>query len=110
MPPARLRRPAATGIGKGPDDGDGARMKQARALAMFLFDTYSEMADEDQASALATLQTVDPTVHDALVQLLVADALAHDLDVPPWLGVAIPALTAEDTAQDTPAPPDDGCR
>jgi hypothetical protein len=45
-----------------------------------------------------------------LVQLLVADALAHDLDVPPWLGVAIPALTAEDTAQDTPAPPDDGCR
>lgn len=110
MPPARLRRPAATGIGKGPDDGDGARMKQARALAMFLFDTYSEMADEDQASALATLQTVDPAVHDALVQLLVADALAHDLDVPPWLGAATPALASEDTEQDTPALSDDSRR
>lgn len=42
-------------------------MREARVLAMFLFDTYSEMQDEDQARALATLQTADPAVHDALV-------------------------------------------
>lgn len=60
-------------------------MKQAKALAMGLFSTYCEMADDDQANALAVLRTIDPTVHDALVQLLVADALAHALDVPPWL-------------------------
>lgn len=60
-------------------------MKQARALAMILFDTYSDMEDEDQAQALATLRTVAPAVHDALVQLLVTDALSHALDAGPWL-------------------------
>lgn len=81
-------------------------MREARALAMFLFDTYSEMQDEDQARALATLQTADPAVHDALVQLLVTDALDHELDVPPWLGVASPAHAGDDVTQPTAAPPD----
>lgn len=63
-------------------------MKEARALAMGLFDAYSEMADEDQAEALTVLKSIDPAVHDALVQLLVTDALAHALDVPPWLTLA----------------------
>ncbi len=71
-------------------------MKQARALAMLLFDTYSGMADEDQADALATLKTVDPAIHDALVQMLVTDASSHALDVPPWLGAATPTLSAGD--------------
>ena len=52
---------------------------------MSLFDLYSDMADEEQARALALLKSSDTALHDALVQLLVADALAHDLDAPPWL-------------------------
>ena len=60
-------------------------MKRPRALAMCLFDLYSDMADEEQARALVLLKSSDTALHDALVQLLVADALAHDLDVPPWL-------------------------
>lgn len=60
-------------------------MKDSRALAMCLFDLYSDMADEEQARALALLKTSDVALHDALVRLLVADALAHDLDVQPWL-------------------------
>ncbi|KAF1725471.1 hypothetical protein [Pseudoxanthomonas japonensis] len=61
-------------------------MKQATALAMDLFSVYSEMSDDDQAGALAILRTIDPLVHDALVQLLVTDALTHELDAPPWHG------------------------
>lgn len=71
-------------------------MKEARALAMRLFDAYSEMADEDQANALTVLKSIDPPVHDALVQLLVTDALAHDLDVPPWLRFVVPVPVAEE--------------
>jgi len=71
-------------------------MKEARALAMFLFETYSDMEDEDQAAALAVLRTADPPVHHALVQLLVTDALTHALDVPPWLGPATPALAVDE--------------
>jgi hypothetical protein len=82
-------------------------MKQARALAMALFDTYSEMQDEDQAEALANLKIVDPAVHDALVQMLVTDALSHTLDVPPWLGPATPALSAEDDMHDEGVAPSD---
>ncbi|MBA3928489.1 MAG: hypothetical protein C0521_02750 [Xanthomonas sp.] len=70
-------------------------MKQALALAMFLFDTYSEMADEDQAQALAALKTVDPVIHDALVQLLVTDALTHALDVPPWQDAVTASLAID---------------
>lgn len=81
-------------------------MRDARVLAMFLFDTYAEMQDEDQARALATLQTADPAVHDALVQLLVTDALDHELDAPPWLGVASPARAGDEMAQPTAPPPD----
>lgn len=73
-------------------------MKEARALAMRLFDAYSEMADEDQAKALTVLKSIDPPVHDALVQLLVTDALEHDLDVPPWLRLVVPAPAAEESA------------
>lgn len=61
-------------------------MKHSRALAMRLFDLYSDMGDDEQARALALLRISDVTLHDALVQLLVADVLGHDLDVPPWLG------------------------
>ncbi|CAN7232827.1 hypothetical protein LJR168_003281 [Pseudoxanthomonas sp. LjRoot168] len=60
-------------------------MKRSRARAMCLFDLYSDMADDEQARALALLKRSDAALHDALVQLLVADALAHDLDAPPWL-------------------------
>ena len=70
-------------------------MKQAEALAMFLFDSYSEMEDEDQARALAALKAVDPAIHDALVQLLVTDVLGHALDEPPWVGPVSAALAAE---------------
>ena len=63
---------------------------------MDLFDAYSEMADEDQAAALAVLKTLNAEVHDALVDLLVADALAHALDVPPWLTHLPDAQTADD--------------
>lgn len=66
------------------------RMKRSRALAMCLFDLYSDMADDEQARALALLKSSDAALHDALVQLLVADALAHDLDAPPWLRQADP--------------------
>ncbi|MBD9478820.1 hypothetical protein [Pseudoxanthomonas sp. PXM02] len=77
-------------------------MKQARALAMLLFDTYSEMGDEEQAQALATLRTVDPAVHDALVQLLVTDVLDHTLDARPWLAGAVPAPADDDEIDDPP--------
>ena len=60
-------------------------MKRSRALAMCLFDLYSDMADEEQARALALLKTSDLALHDALVQLLVADVLSHELDARPWL-------------------------
>jgi hypothetical protein len=82
-------------------------MNEPRALAMFLFDTYSEMGDEDQAKALAALRTADPPVHDALVHLLVIDALAHALDAPPWTGLSPPAPVPNDTPRDdqTGAPP-----
>ena len=36
------------------------------------------------AAALAALRAHDRPLHDALVRLLVADALEHALDVPPW--------------------------
>lgn len=62
---------------------------------MNLFDAYSDMADEVQAEALVLLKELDPEVHDALVHLLVADVLAHELDVPPWLA-HVPAMPAED--------------
>ena len=52
--------------------------------AMSLFDAYSDMHDENQAAALADLRMRDRPLHDALVRLLVADALDHALDVPPW--------------------------
>ena len=52
--------------------------------AMSLFDAYSDMQDEDQAAALAALRAHYRPLHDALVRLLVADALEHALDVPPW--------------------------
>lgn len=81
-------------------------MRHAKALAMILFDTYSEMAEEDQARALAVLKTVDPAVHDALVQLLVTDALTHTLDVPPWLGPVAAALAADEEPLGAPAIPD----
>lgn len=71
-------------------------MRQARALAMLLFDSYSDMGDEDQAQALATLKTVAPAVHDALVQLLVTDALSHALDAGPWLEGASPGSPPDD--------------
>lgn len=51
---------------------------------MGLFDAYSDMHDENQAAALAALRMRDRPLHDALVRLLVADALEHALDVPPW--------------------------
>jgi hypothetical protein len=51
---------------------------------MSLFDAYSDMHDENQAAALAALRLRDRPLHDALVRLLVADALEHALDVPPW--------------------------
>ena len=51
---------------------------------MSLFDAYSDMHDENQAAALAALRMRDRPLHDALVRLLVADALDHALDVPPW--------------------------
>ncbi len=70
-------------------------MKAARSRAMDLFSAYCEMADEDQAHALAILRTLDPAVHDALVQLLVADALAHTLDSRPWLRQACAAPGAD---------------
>ncbi len=81
-------------------------MKTCRAPALALFDTYADMADEQQSEALAALRCTDAALHDALVELLVADALAHTLDVPPWLrhGTAVPGST--DPAQDNPdAPP-----
>ena len=81
-------------------------MRQAKALAMILFDTYSEMAEEDQARALAVLKTVDPAVHDAVVQLLVTDALTHALDVPPWLGPVAATLAADEGIPGAPAAPD----
>ena len=56
----------------------------APSRAMGLFDAYSDMHDEDQAAALAALRMRDRPLHDALVRLLVADALEHALDVPPW--------------------------
>jgi hypothetical protein len=77
-------------------------MKQARALAMILFDTYSDMEDEDQAQALATLRTVAPAVHDALVQLLVTDALSHALDARPWLACTSHAPTPDDAIPEDP--------
>jgi len=55
---------------------------QARALDMF--DAFAEMPDEEQAHALAALRQADAPLHDALVRLLVADALGHTLDTPPW--------------------------
>lgn len=85
-------------------------MKQARALAMALFDTYSEMEDEDQAEALANLKIVDPAVHDALVHMLVTDALSHALDIPPWLGSAAPTLSSEGDMHDEAAAPPDTAR
>ena len=57
---------------------------EALSRAMSLFDAYSDMQDEDQAAALAALRAHDRPLHDALVRLLVADALEHALDVPPW--------------------------
>jgi hypothetical protein len=75
-------------------------MKESRALAMALFDAYSEMADEDQAAALTVLKSVDPAVHDALVQLLVTDALAHELDVPPWLRLAAVAKSLDEPVRE----------
>ncbi|UOV02788.1 hypothetical protein [Pseudoxanthomonas mexicana] len=45
---------------------------------------FSEMRDEDQAAALAALRMRDRAVHDALVRLLVADALEHAFDASPW--------------------------
>jgi len=77
---------------------------------MSLFDIYSEMADEDQAVALASLKTVDPSVHDALVQLLVTDALAHVLDSPPWHGLATPTLSMDELGREDPGPTDGALR
>lgn len=59
-------------------------MNTCRLRALDLFDAYAEMPDEQQSQALADLRRTDPGLHDALVQLLVADALGHSLDVPPW--------------------------
>jgi hypothetical protein len=63
-------------------------MKTCLTLALELFDAYSDMGDEEQAAALAVLRRSDPALHDALVQLLVTDALDHEMDVPPWVGHA----------------------
>lgn len=81
-------------------------MNRSRALAMGLFDAYSDMADEEQAAALAVLKGIDPAVHDALVQLLVTDALAHDLDIAPWLEAAVPTPAVDGLVQDGQAAPD----
>lgn len=59
-------------------------MTACRALALDMFDAFAEMSDDQQAQALAALRQTDATLHDALVKLLVADALGHTLDTPPW--------------------------
>nr|WP_298127135.1 hypothetical protein [uncultured Pseudoxanthomonas sp.] len=59
-------------------------MKTCLTHALHLFDAYSDMADEEQSAALAALRRTDPALHDALVHLLVTDALDHEMDVPPW--------------------------
>ena len=80
-------------------------MKTCLTHALHLFDAYSDMADEEQSAALAVLRRTDPILHDALVHLLVTDALDHEMDVPPWSihapGTAMPGDDASDgeTAQ-----------
>lgn len=65
---------------------DASRPPGAEPLsrALGLFDAFSDMRDEEQAAALAALRARDRAVHDALVRLLVADALEHAFDASPW--------------------------
>ena len=82
-------------------------MKTCLTHALHLFEAYSDMADEVQSAALAVLRRTDPTLHDALVHLLVIDALDHEMDVPPWSihapGNAMPGDGVPDGATKEPA-------
>lgn len=57
-------------------------MPHVRARALGLFDLYADMPHHRQSRALAQLKLEDPALHDALVDLLAADALENVLDVP----------------------------
>lgn len=59
-------------------------MPNAKARALGLFDEFADMPHHRQSRALAQLKQEDPALHDALVDLLVADAVDHVLDVAPF--------------------------
>jgi serine/threonine-protein kinase len=76
-------------------------MPNAKAHALELFDEFADMPHHRQSRALAQLKLEDPALHDALVELLVADALEHPLDIPPFgvLSASEPADALLDGSQ-----------
>ena len=76
-------------------------MPNAKAHALELFDEFADMPHHRQSRALAQLKQDDPALHDALVELLVADAVEHPLDAPPFgvLSASEPADALLDGSQ-----------
>src|SRR5690606_10698200 len=78
-------------------------MPATRARALKLFDEYVEMSRRRQLRALERLRDQDRPLHDALADMLAADALEHPLDGAPFELLA--RLQSKDAPID-PAPPD----
>ena len=55
-------------------------MSELEVRALALFDEFAELAPPQRSIALKRLQAREPALHDALLRLLAADAVAHPLE------------------------------
>ncbi|KRA54239.1 hypothetical protein ASD77_06365 [Pseudoxanthomonas sp. Root65] len=70
-------------------------MSELEVRALALFDEFAELAPPQRSIALKRLQAHEPALHDALLRLLAADAVAHPLE-----DVAFDALLESPTDAD----------